>query len=171
MAEFNTAFEKTMLAEGGYKLTSISGDRGGMTYAGISRVANRSWVGWVHIDAGNTPPSEMVRSFYREKYWDTIHGDSISDQSVAESIYDFSVNAGTKTAAKLAQLVVGTTPDGVIGSKSLVAINMIEANHFRMAYALAKIARYRDIVQRDKTQIKFLMGWINRTLRGADNGA
>jgi hypothetical protein len=35
-----------------------------------------------------------------------------------------------------------------------------------MSYALAKIARYRDIVQRDKTQIKFLLGWINRTLAG-----
>jgi hypothetical protein len=35
-----------------------------------------------------------------------------------------------------------------------------------MAYALAKIARYRDIVRKDKTQIKFLLGWINRTLEG-----
>ena len=35
-----------------------------------------------------------------------------------------------------------------------------------LAYALAKITRYRDIVQRDRTQGKFLLGWLNRTLNG-----
>jgi hypothetical protein len=33
-----------------------------------------------------------------------------------------------------------------------------------MAFTLAKIARYRDIVRKDKTQLKFLVGWINRAL-------
>jgi len=32
-------------------------------------------------------------------------------------------------------------------------------------YALAKIARYRDIVTRDRSQMKFLLGWLNRTLK------
>jgi lysozyme family protein len=167
MADFNIAFEKTLLAEGGYKLTDIANDRGGQTYAGIARKANPNWLGWNAIDAGGTPPSELVRQFYKLTYWDSLRCDSIINQSVAESIYDFGVNAGVKTSAKLAQIVVGVTPDGVIGQKSLMAINSMKAEQFRPAFSLAKIARYRDIVQRDKSQIKFLMGWLNRTLKDA----
>ena len=37
---------------------------------------------------------------------------------------------------------------------------------FRALFALAKVTRYRDIVRRDRSQAKFLLGWINRTLEG-----
>jgi lysozyme family protein len=70
-------------------------------------------------------------------------------------------------AVKLAQLVVGATPDGSVGQRTLQALNAYDPEKFVMAYALAKIARYRDIVTRDKTQAAFLLGWINRTLRDA----
>jgi hypothetical protein len=35
-----------------------------------------------------------------------------------------------------------------------------------LAYTLAKIARYRDIVTKNREQGKFLLGWINRSLGG-----
>ena len=88
-------------------------------------------------------------------------------QDIAESLFSFAVNAGQGTAIKLAQIVVGVTPDGAIGPKTLMAINGIDTDYFRAAFALAKITRYRDIVQRDRSQIKFLLGWINRTLKDA----
>ena len=43
MSEFQPAFESMIVNEGGYKLTNVSGDKGGMTYAGIAR--NR-WPNW-----------------------------------------------------------------------------------------------------------------------------
>ena len=61
---------------------------------------------------------------------------------------------------------VGTTPDGRIGPKTLQALNEADPESFVLAYALAKVARYRDIVMRDRSQLKFLLGWINRTLKG-----
>lgn len=167
MSDFNIAFEKTLLAEGGYKLTNIANDKGGQTYAGVSRNANPSWIGWSFIDRGETPPSQLVRDFYKLTYWDVCRGDSILRQGTAESIYDFAVNAGPRTAIKLAQIVVGVTPDGSAGQKTLAALNAMEPEHFRPAYALAKIARYRDICTRDRSQLKFILGWINRTLKEA----
>ena len=67
-------------------------------------------------------------------------------------------------SAKLAQVVAGVTPDGSVGPKTIEALSSIGPGAFRPAFALAKIARYRDIVMRNRSQGAFLLGWINRTL-------
>jgi lysozyme family protein len=164
MADFLLAFEKAILAEGGYKLHNVAGDTGGLTYAGIARNKNPQWPGWAWVDRGDTPPSEMVRQFYREGWWQPLRGDEIADQDVAYTLYSFATNGGLGTAVRLAQLVVGTTPDGTMGPKTVAAINSMEPRLFLALYALTRVARYRDIVKRDRTQQKFLLGWINRTL-------
>lgn len=165
MADFLPAFEAMIRNEGGYVLHNVEGDRGGMTYAGIARNMNPQWPGWALIDAKQDVPAALVREFYKINYWAPIRGDELQHQSTAQAIFDFHVNAGA-VARKLAQLVVGATPDGVIGAKTAAALNAYDPDKFVLAYALAKIARYRDIVTRDRTQGKFLLGWINRTLQG-----
>lgn len=165
MADFLPAFEAMIRNEGGYVLHTIEGDRGGMTYAGIARNMNPKWPGWALIDARQDVPTQMVRDFYRDNFWQPIRGDQITSQVIAQSIFDFHVNAGA-VARKLAQLVVGATPDGAIGDKTVAALNAYPEDKFVMAYALAKVARYRDICMKDRSQSKFLLGWINRTLEG-----
>ena len=167
MAEFLPAFERMIVNEGGYVLHTVAGDRGGMTYAGIARNFHPSWQGWKVIDQGETPPAELVRQFYRSNFWAPLRLDDVEHQEVAGNLFDFGVNAGLSTAAKLAQLVVGATPDGKIGAKTLQALNAIDTDLFVARYALAKIARYRDIVTGNRTQQRFLVGWINRVLKGA----
>ena len=167
MAEFLPAFERMIVNEGGYVLHTVAGDRGGMTYAGIARNFHPSWQGWKVIDQGETPPAELVRQFYRSNFWAPLRLDDVEHQEVAGNLFDFGVNAGLSTAAKLAQLVVGVTPDGKIGAKTLQALNGIDPDLFVARYALAKIARYRDIVTGNRTQQRFLVGWINRVLKGA----
>lgn len=167
MADFLPAFERMIRNEGGYRLHNVQGDKGGQTYAGIARNRWPSWHGWRDIDAGQIPETEMVREFYRANFWQPVRGEEISDQRIAESIFDFAVNAGVGVAAKIAQIVAGVTPDGVLGPRSMLALNAIDGELFRSAYALAKIARYRDIVTRDRSQLKFLLGWINRALKEA----
>jgi len=167
MAEFLPAFERMIVNEGGYVLHTVAGDRGGMTYAGIARNFHPSWQGWKVIDQGETPPAELVRQFYRSNFWAPLRLDDVEHQEVAGNLFDFGVNAGLSTAAKLAQLVVGATPDGKIGAKTLQALNAIDTDLFVARYALAKIARYRDIVRKDRSQIKFLVGWVSRALHGS----
>jgi lysozyme family protein len=166
MADFEKAYEKTLAKEGGYVLHQVKGDRGGMTYAGISRKNHPHWPGWVVIDRGQEPEAEPVRHFYLLNYWRPIRGDDIAKQEIAESLFDFAVNAGVRVASKLAQIVCGTTTDGVIGPKTLAALNELQVDYFRSRYFVAKVARYRDIVAKDRTQMKFLLGWLNRSLEG-----
>jgi lysozyme family protein len=168
MADFLPAYERMILNEGGYKLTNVKADRGGMTYAGIARNRWPLWGGWHEVDAGTLPSADTVREFYRSNFWDALKLDGIENQDVARTLFDFAVNAGTGTAAKLAQVVAGTTPDGQIGPKSIAAINAVDpAELFMARLALAKLARYEQIVTKDRTQGRFLLGWLRRTLHEA----
>jgi lysozyme family protein len=140
-----------------------------MTYAGIARNKNPNWPGWNLIDHGaidNPLLTGMVRNFYKVEFWDRIRGDEITNSVVAENLFNFSVNTGIKVAVKLAQLIVGATPDGAVGDVTLQKFNGVEPEAFKKAYAIAKITRYADICNKNRMQSKFLLGWINRTLKG-----
>jgi lysozyme family protein len=133
MADFLPAFEKMIINEGGYILHNVAGDRGGQTYAGIARNFHSNWEGWAIIDQGkmdNPELTQMVRNFYKDNYWDKVGGDDLNHQGLAAALFDFAVNAGIKTASKLAQLVIGATPDGVIGPKSVSMLNTVDEEHF-----------------------------------------
>jgi lysozyme family protein len=167
MADFGPAFEKMIHDEGGFQLTDIPGDRGGMTYAGIARNPNPDWPGWALVDRkefGSVTP--LVRQFYKTNFWDRIRGDDLAVQAVAETIFNFGVNTGVGVAIKLAQVIVGATPDGGVGPKTIELLNQCTPEKFVSAYALAKIQRYANICNKDRSQSKFLLGWINRTLQG-----
>jgi lysozyme family protein len=167
MADFTPAFEKMIHDEGGYQLTDIPGDRGGQTYAGIARKPNPDWAGWQFIDRkdfGSATP--LVREFYKSNFWDRVRGDDIKEQAIAETIFNFSVNTGVGVAAKLAQVIVGVAPDGAIGAKTIERLNVCTAEKFVPTYALAKIQRYVNICMKDRSQSKFLLGWVRRSLEG-----
>ncbi len=176
MANFETAFETTMHAEGGY--VNDPDDPGGETYKGVARKRNSKWEGWVDIDLlkqkpnfpknldQDAPLQEKIKNFYEVNYWDKIQGDNISDQDVAESIFDFAVNAGPKTSSKLAQLSVGAKADGIIGPKTLEKLNATDKKTFLALFALAKIGRYVNICENNATSRKYFYGWVRRSLEG-----
>lgn len=168
MANFDQAFDQAMLAEGGFKLHKVAGDTGGLTYGGIARNKNPDWTGWAYIDRGETPPTHLLRDYYREGWWDPIRGDEIKDQGVAYTLYSFATNSSARlrptTAIKLAQLAAETVPDGVVGPKTVAAINALNPELFILRFGMARLARYVQIVRNDKTQLKFLLGWTARTI-------
>lgn len=166
MADFESAFDKTIANEGGYLLHKVAGDSGGWTYAGIAENYWPNWEGWPLVKSGREEETtRMVKDFYKKNFWDKISGDKIKSDQVAYNIYDFGVNAGMKTSAKLAQRVVGVSPDGSIGPLSLKALNKVDESDFELKFAIAKVTRYASIVNRNRGQSKFLLGWLNRTLK------
>jgi lysozyme family protein len=174
MANFTSAFNATMKAEGGY--VNDPQDPGGETYKGIARKFNSKWDGWISIDMAKREKSfpanldandglqEKIKSFYEINYWDKIRGDDITDQNIAESIFDFAVNAGTITSSKLAQITVDEEPDGTIGPVTLQKLNAMDARTFLALFSLHKIARYINICEKRTESKKFFYGWVKRTV-------
>ena len=156
-----------LINEGGLVLHEVKHDRGGQTFAGVARNSWPRWEGWAVVDAGGTPPVGMVRNFYKTNFWDVMRLDEIHNQDIARTIFDFGVNAGPKVAIKPAQVVVGAAPDSLIGPRTINMLNEVNADLFMALFSLAKLARYEQIVSRDRKQEKFLLGWVRRVLKEA----
>ena len=164
MADFERHIDELVRKEGGYRETNIAGDRGGRTYAGISFRAHPNWEGWAMLDRG-APPSELqgaVHRLYKLEYWDALRLDDIHSDEAAEMLFGACVHNGQRAATVLAQQAVEAKVDGIIGPETLVGINRMDEALFECRFALAAINRYRTICNRDRTQVKFLLGWLNR---------
>lgn len=158
MSIFIDVVTKTLLREGGSRITNVSSDRGGLTKFGISQ---RSYP---NVDIENLTEVDAI-GIYKKDYWDRISGDKISSERIAENIFDTAVNMGVNTASRFAQVVVDLDLiDGIIGSKTLAKINGCNEEIFILKYTLTKIEYYAKICNKDRTQGKFLLGWINRAL-------
>ncbi len=175
MAQFNSALQKVLANEGGY--VNDPDDPGGETCNGIARNMHSKWSGWLRIDMHKNQPGfpanlekdteleSEIALFYQVNFWDKINGDNIQNQLVATSIFDFAVNAGVKTSATLAQMVVEAKADGVIGQLSLEKINAFNPDHFLAAFTVTKIARYMAIIRKRPASKKYLYGWVSRALK------
>lgn len=161
MADFNQAIGPLLNREGNDKLTDIPGDFGGLTKYGISQKA------YPALDIRNLT-KEIASIIYKRDYWDSIGGDDINSQPIAEAIFDAAVNHGVGRAVILAQqALMNVTVDGIMGPKTLAAINeriISQASLFLAMLLFKRLRFYSDIVTKDKTQIKFLHGWLNRAL-------
>ena len=156
MADFSKAIEKTLINEGGY--INDNADRGGETNFGISK---KSYPG---VDIKNLTENE-AKTIYKQDYWNKLKADGIESQNVASALFDTAVNMGVRTASKMIQSCVDTQTDGFVGAKSLKAINATNEELLLLRFKLAKIARYAYITEKRPANKKYLLGWINRTLK------
>lgn len=174
MANFLISLQTTLAHEGLY--SNDPDDAGKETFRGISRKAHPNWEGWKTIDQlkkfnnfpenliKNDPINELIRNFYLENFWNPLKADRISNQKSADSIFDFAVNAGVTTSINLAQSIIGTRADGIIGDQTLTKLNSIDFGHFQAAFTLAKIDHYIKVIEKRPVNKKYLYGWIIRAL-------
>lgn len=191
MADFEIAYGETELHEGGY--VDDPDDRGGETHLGISRKFHPNWVGWQKIDRikaaqpedyvrhVNDDPElvDLAKTFYREHFWRPVYGDQISDQSIANKVFDTAVNQGTGTSIQYLQESLNLlnrnqrnygdiVVDRKMGPKTLAAFNQFlklekaQPDYLLKLLNLMQANRYVEIMKRDPTQQKFARGWLNR---------
>lgn len=131
MANFLIAYKKTGGFEGGWN--HVAGDRGGETYCGIARKFWPKWAGWKIVDSKKPIKNKtifkdealekLVKDFYKKEFWDVVGGDQVEDQNIANTLYDFGVNAGFGRSIKNIEIVLKMTPTGKITKELLNRIN------------------------------------------------
>lgn len=104
---------------------------------------------------------DVVKRVLKPHYWDRWKADLITSQSVANILVDW-VWASGAHGIKIPQRLLGVTVDGIVGPKTLAAVN---AGNPRELFDMIKIARFdfiEDICRSRPANNKFKRGWMNR---------
>lgn len=114
---FDEAFHHLLGHEGGY--SNHEADPGGETMWGVTKVVARA-----HGYEGlmRDLPVDVAKAIYRKSYWDAVQAESLPPL-LRYAVFDAAVNSGPGTAIRWLQQAVGATPDGILGPKTLAAIN------------------------------------------------
>lgn len=182
MANFKV-FEPILLKnEGGY--ANKAGDAGGETWMGVAKNYFPKWAGWAIIDANKAhlPSNDrngwkvfsiylrtlsdlqaLVDTFYYTTFWKQMQGDSITNQSIANFIGDWGVNAGLSVPIKHAQKVLGLHDDGIMGPNTLNAINSANGLSFFSSMKQERLAFYNAVIVAHPEDEQFRSDWIERT--------
>ena len=189
MANFQESYKITMGHEGGY--TNDPDDAGGETYRGISRRYNTSWEGWKIIDSTKETFSDrfeevllrninlvnFVESFYKSMYWDKFQGDIISEQNIADELFDNAVNMGVNKSVTFLQQALNLLNrnqsdyedilvDGAFGSNTIRALQkylVVDNSSFLIKIMnILQGMHYINYMGKDPVQEKYARGWLRR---------
>ena len=152
--------------EGGF--VNDPDDLGGATNMGVT-ISTWKQVGYDKDGDGDIDVDDLhlltredvVNRVLKPHYWDRWKADDIKSQSVANILVDW-VWASGAHGIKIPQRLLGVTVDGIVGPKTIAAVN---ARNPRELFDMIKIARFdfiEDICRKRPANNKFKRGWMNR---------
>ena len=160
MADFNKYAPTLKKWEGGW--ANHPNDPGGATMMGVTLATFRLFY-------GQERTADELRHITGEQwerimktYWDRCKADQIKNQSIAEMLVDWHINAGV-AAIKAWQKSILLDADGIIGPKSLGVLNSPQASVIFSRMQDAREKYYRELVRRNPKLGVFLGGWLKRT--------
>ena len=165
MERFEKIFDYLLRVEGGY--SNDENDKGGKTKFGIIEEEARKY-GYKGDMQDLT--KDFAKNIYLKKYYLGNKLDKVVNDKVASSICDWAVNSG-RNGTKNAQIAINQLTnanldvDGIIGNKTLEALNSVDSNKFLEVYHNLQRIYYKGKVEADRTQEGFLTGWLNRVQR------
>lgn len=161
--DFKKVLNQTLQFEGGY-----TEDSGGKTNYGVRQDIYDAYAKQNKMeskDVRNLKYGE-VKDFYKKNYWEDPKINMLP-REISASVFDYGVNAGQGTAIKAVQNIIGTKADGIIGKKTIAAINKyVEKNGVKELHKKIldnRVEHYNNLViSNPQKYSKYLSGWLNR---------
>jgi lysozyme family protein len=153
---FDKAFEHVVGLEGGY--VDDPRDPGGETKYGIAKKFHP------REDIKNMT-LERAKEIYYKDYWIPAQCEKL-EWPMSLYVFDAAVNQGVVPAVRMLQETVGTTPDGVIGPRTLAAVKAA-GHEGELLYLVRRAFRYIGTINFNA----FGRGWLKRLFAIAVFGA
>lgn len=167
---WNLAFEHLLQSEGGFTDdprdpgNKLPDGRPGSTNLGVTQAVWEQHIGrQVTHDEMKALTPDDVSPLYKKKYWDSIRGDDLP-AGIDYLVFDMAVNSGPARAARTLQQCVNSTPDGVIGPATLVAVSNANLEKLIDDYSEARLNFMRSLT----SWPTFGKGWERRVHEVAD---
>lgn len=146
----------------GREFTDDPDDLGGPTKFGITRKTLSKWRGYqvTKADVQNMGEHE-ARAIYREMYVKRFGG--IQWIPLRVFLVDWHVNGGGPIPRL--QRLLNVTADGIIGPKTLAALENADAVDLHRELWRERMVYYGTITRDRPKNAKYILGWINRMLR------
>lgn len=177
MADFEPAIENTLSLEDPQHSGKVTEDAGGRTRFGIAEKFHPDLPA-EFFSAGKDEALAVAESFLEHRYWDKAGLAQIEDQAVANKLFDMAVNMGLHQAATYAQRaanaavqISGAQPpgaasrldeDGMLGAKTIAAVNSLDAAKYLELLREFSAAHYRHIAGVNPAQSPNLGAWLRR---------
>ena len=104
---------------------------------------------------------EQWEFIFKKYYWDKWKADNIKDQNVANILVDWLWCSGSY-GIKIPQRVLGVSADGIVGSKTIAAINARDGRELFDTIKQERKDFIDRICQTRPQNRKFKNGWLNR---------
>ena len=141
-------------------------DKGGATMCGITLKTFTEWRTGQGLpaptkqDLHDITDEEWLR-IMRIKYWNRLRADQIESQAVANMAVDWCWCSGSP-AVRALQRLCGTTVDGIVGPKTIAAVNSCDPEQLFRKLKEARKEFLQRIVDNDPVQERHLGGWLRR---------
>ena len=141
-------------------------DRGGATLVGVTIGTYKDYC---RRNGRNIPSSvDLSKLNYEEwldilktMFWDRWQADQITDQRVAEMLVDWVWTSGSY-GITLPQKLLGVITDGIVGQKTLYAVNARNPAELFESLKRERITYTNRICQLRPANAKFRSGWLRR---------
>lgn len=166
MADVNKLAPWILKWEGGF--VNDPDDSGGATNKGVT-IKTWKQVGYDKDGDGDIDVKDLklltvndvIKVVLKPHYWDRWKADEIVSQSVANICVDW-VWASGKPGITRVQKLLGVKQDGVVGPKTLAALNSRSPLPLFGAIKQERIKFIDEICIKNPKNLKFKKGWLNR---------
>lgn len=160
MSRFDIAFQRVIGHEGGY--TNDSRDRGNWTSGkiGVGKLNGTKYgisaMSYPSVDIKNLTLAQ-AKAIYERDFWIKNKCDKLPI-GIDFLMFDAAINHGGTQAAKFLQQAAGSTPDGIVGPKTLQAVSTAKTDALATAFCVARMIFYTQI----STFPTYRNGWTRR---------
>ena len=165
MAKIQPLADFILSFEGGY--VNHPNDKGGPTNMGVTL---KTWQtqGYDKNNDGRIDAKDVklitkadATAILRRCYWNRWKADGIKDQSIANILVDWVWSSGTP-GVTLVQAMLGVRADGIVGNKTLKALNSQSPKQFFERIKARRKQYILGIIAKHHSQQVFEAGWLRR---------